>query len=67
MKGELNEAQATWSLFDAFKTELDGLNKEEWLTFRKKGYFEFQDLFLKWQEALKVQEKGNVVVRFLLQ
>ena len=67
MKGELNEAQATWSLFDAFKTELDEINNEEWLTYRKKGYFAFQDLFLKWQETLKGREKGNVVVRFLLQ
>ncbi len=65
MKEELNTAQATWSLFDEFRTELDELSKEEWLTFRKKGYFAFQDFFIKWQEALKSKEK-NVVVRFLL-
>jgi len=41
MKEELNSAQATWSLFDEFRAELDVLSKEEWLTFRKKGYFAF--------------------------
>ena len=66
MKEPLNSAQATWSLFDEFRTELDDLSKEEWLTFRKKGYFAFQDFFIKWQESLKSKEK-NVVVRFLLQ
>jgi dynein heavy chain 2 len=66
MKNELNEAQATWALFDDFKQELEEFQKEEWLTFRKKGYFAFQDFFMKWSETLKQQEK-NVVVRFLLQ
>ena len=66
MKNELNEAQTTWGLFDSFKEEMEEFNKEEWLTFRKKGYFAFQDFFIKWQETLKQHEK-NVVVRFLLQ
>jgi dynein heavy chain 2 len=66
MKNELNEAQATWGLFDDFKKELEEFQKEEWLTFRKKGYFAFQDFFIKWQETLKQLDK-NVVVRFLLQ
>jgi dynein heavy chain 2 len=65
MKAELHEAQDTWGLFDDFKSELDVQCKEEWLTFRKKGYFAFQDFFLKWQDTLKQREKG-VVVRFLL-
>jgi hypothetical protein len=66
MKNELNEAQKTWSLFDDFKTELEEYSKEEWLTFRKKGYFVFQDFFIKWADTLKQQDK-NVVVRFLMQ
>ena len=66
MKDELNEAQTTWTMFDDFKREKEEFEKEEWLTYRKKGYFAFQDFFLKWQETLKQCEK-NVVVRFLLQ
>tara|TARA_B110000285_G_C14809547_1_gene461315 strand:+ start:212 stop:409 length:198 start_codon:yes stop_codon:yes gene_type:complete len=65
MKNELHEAQTTWALFDDFRLELEEFQKEEWLTFRKKDYFAFQDFFIKWQETLKQQEK-NVVVRFLL-
>ena len=64
MKNELNAAQSTWSLFDEFRLEIDEFRKEEWLTFRKKGYFAFQDFFIKNQEQLKSQEK-TVVARFL--
>ena len=42
------------------------MNKEEWLTYRKKSYFAFQEFFIKWQEKLKAMEK-TLVVRFLLQ
>lgn len=66
MKVELNEAQEIWGLFDDFKREQDEFAKEEWLTFRKKAFFAFQDYFMKWQENLKQREKG-VVVKFLLQ
>lgn len=39
--------------------------KEDWLTYRKKGYLDFKDFFLSWQE--KVEKKArDVVVRFLL-
>jgi dynein heavy chain 2 len=65
MKEELNTAQSTWGLFNEFKNEMEKFNQEEWLTFKKKGYFAFQDFFIKYQEALKQKEK-NVVVRFLL-
>ena len=41
MKDELEEQNAAWSMFDAFKTEMEVFTKEEWLTFRKKGYFAF--------------------------
>lgn len=53
MKNELHEAQTTWALFDDFRLELEEFQKEEWLTFRKKDYFAFQDFFIKWQETLK--------------
>jgi len=66
MKDELNEAEQTWGLFDKFKEELAEIVKEEWLTYRKKGYYAFQDFFIKQFEVLKQKEK-NVVVRFLLQ
>jgi len=41
MKTELKEAQDTWGLFDEFKKEMDEISKEEWLTYRKKGYYAF--------------------------
>ncbi len=41
MKDELEEQNAAWSLFENFKTEMEVFTKEEWLTFRKKGYFNF--------------------------
>jgi hypothetical protein len=41
MKDELEESTASWSLFETFKAEMEQFTKEEWLTFRKKGYFAF--------------------------
>jgi hypothetical protein len=38
---------------------------EEWLTYRKKGYYAFQDFILKMTDLLKGKEK-TVVVRFIL-
>lgn len=53
MKDELDEANESWSLFDEFRAQIDEFGKEEWLTFRKKGYFAFQDFFLAQAEKLK--------------
>ena len=53
MKDELESQNESWGLFEAFKSELDTMGKEEWLTFRKKEFFAFQDFFLKWSETLK--------------
>ena len=41
MKEELEEQSKVWSMVDQFKTESEAFTKEEWLTFRKKGYFAF--------------------------
>lgn len=41
MKQELTSANDTWGLFDTFKTELEVMYPEEWLTYRKKGYYAF--------------------------
>lgn len=65
MKQDLGQAQESWGMFNQFKKELDELNKEEWLTFRKKHYFAFQELFINWGDKLKSLEK-TLVVRFLL-
>ena len=43
------------------------MGKEEWLTYRKKGYYAFQDLFLQWTDKLKAAENKTVVTRFLQQ
>ena len=64
MKGELDQAKETWGLFDEFKAELEELEKEEWITFRRKGFYAFQDFFVKWNENLKGKQK-SVVVKFL--
>ena len=55
-----------WDLFDEFKAELEELEKEEWITFRRKGYYAFQDFFVKWNDELKGREK-SVVVKFLFE
>ena len=57
----------SWGMFEQFKTELDEMGKEEWLTYRKKGYYAFQDLFLQWTDKLKAAENKTVVTRFLQQ
>jgi len=41
------------------------MNKEEWLTYRKKSFYEFNEFCIKYQEKLKGQEK-NLVTRFML-
>lgn len=45
LKEELVDQEQSWGLFDEFNKDLDEYGKEEWLTFRKKGYFAFQDFF----------------------
>jgi hypothetical protein len=66
MKEELEESNKTWGLFEEFKKGTDEFRKEEWLTFRKKEFFRFQDFFLKFAENLNTMPK-SVVTRFLLQ
>jgi hypothetical protein len=41
MRDELQEQSQAWGSFDKFKTEMEQFTKEEWLTYRKKGYFAF--------------------------
>jgi len=65
LKEELVEQEEAWRLFDEFEQQLAEFGKEEWLTFRKKGFFAFQDFFLQFGEKLKQRNK-DVVVRYLL-
>lgn len=67
MKDELEVQNESWSLFEEFKNELDEMGKEEWLTYRKKGYFAFQDFFLQWADKVKAATNKNVVTKFLQQ
>ena len=55
----------SWGMFEEFKTELDEMGKEEWLTYRKKEFFAFQDFFLKWNDKVKAAANKTVVTRFL--
>ena len=41
LREELEEQNQSWGLFETFKNEMDVFTKEEWITFRKKGYFAF--------------------------
>jgi dynein heavy chain 2 len=66
MKDELEEQNDVWALFDEFKRQIDEFGKEEWLTFRKKEYFAFQDFFLAEGEKLKQVKNKTVVVRLLI-
>ena len=53
-------------MFEQFKTELDEMGKEEWLTYRKKEFYAFQDFFLKWADQLKAATNKTVVTKFLM-
>ena len=53
MKDELELQSESWSLFEEFKASLDEMGKEEWLTYRKKEYYAFQDFFLAWTDRVK--------------
>ena len=53
MKDELEVQSESWSLFEEFKGQLDEMGKEEWLTYRKKEYYAFQDFFLAWADRVK--------------
>ena len=66
MKDELEMQNESWGMFEEFKNELDTMGKEEWLTYRKKDYFAFQDFFLAWSEKLKAATNKTVVTKFLL-
>lgn len=66
MKDELEMQNESWGMFETFKQEVDEMGKEEWLTYRKKDYFAFQDFFLQWADKLKAAENKTVVTRFLL-
>ena len=65
MKDELEMQNESWGMFEEFKTELDEMGKEEWLTYRKKEFFAFQDFFLKWSDKVKAAANKTVVTRFL--
>lgn len=67
MKDELEMQNESWGMFEEFRNELEEMGKEEWLTYRKKDYFGFQDFFLKWQDKIKQATNKNVVTRFLQQ
>ena len=56
----------SWGMFEEFKTQLDEMGKEEWLTYRKKEFFAFQDFFLSWTDKIKTVENKTVVTRFLM-
>ena len=66
LKEELNEQEEAWGLFEEFNKELGEFGKEDWITYRKKAFYAFQDFFVNWQEKLKAKNK-DAVVRFLLQ
>ena len=65
MKDELELQNESWGLFETFRSELDEMGKEEWLTYRKKEYCAFQDFFLKWTDLIKQAKNKTVVTRFL--
>ena len=64
LREELQEQEESWKLFDEFSKELNEFGKEDWLTYRKKGFFAFQDFFVAWTDKFK-QKKKDIVVRFL--
>jgi hypothetical protein len=46
LEQDLGEVTKSWDLFQKFKAELDEMNKEEWMSYKNKRYFAFQDFFL---------------------
>lgn len=65
MLAEIGAAQDTWGQFNEFNKEIAEMNKEEWLTYRKKSFYAFNEFTIKYQEKFKGQPK-NIVTRFLI-
>jgi dynein heavy chain 2 len=63
LEAEIAEHERAWTAFEEFRTELDSMGKEDWLSFRSKLY-NFQDFFMLWAEKLKGREK-DVVAKFI--
>ena len=41
LKEELNDQEEIWALFEEFNKELNEFGKEDWITYRKKGFYAF--------------------------
>nr|XP_022905741.1 cytoplasmic dynein 2 heavy chain 1 [Onthophagus taurus] len=61
---DLKDLEETWSLFEEFYLELEKLNNEEWIVFRKKLY-KFEEFLFDWQTKLQKMEPTPLVTRIL--
>ena len=60
---ELVQQEEDWKFYETFSTELEEMEKEDWLSFRSKIYI-FQDFLGAWAERIKSRER-SIVTNYL--
>ena len=65
IRKELISEEEGWKVYDDFSTELEGFEKQDWLTFRSK-LFNFQDFVMNWQKKMKDTSKHDAVTLHIL-
>ena len=66
LEADLNREEKSWTLFEEFYNELEGLTNEDWIVFRKKIY-RFDDFMSTWQTKLKNASQGGDLEMRILQ
>ncbi|CAK4090165.1 unnamed protein product [Aphanomyces euteiches] len=61
---DIARVELNWSMYKEYNGEIDGLAKQDWITFREK-MFDLADVAAKWAEKLKSTERTSVVDRIL--
>ncbi|KAL3106806.1 hypothetical protein niasHT_016161 [Heterodera trifolii] len=62
LKGDLEQYESNYLLYEDFSNELQPLAEQEWVLFRSKTYL-FDECLQKWLEKLKDSPGSNVAVR----
>ncbi|KAL3101915.1 hypothetical protein niasHS_003324 [Heterodera schachtii] len=62
LKGDLEQYESNYLLYEDFSNELQPLAEQEWVLFRSKTYL-FDEFLQKWLEKLKESPGSNVAVR----
>ena len=65
LKQDIVEEERAWELYEAFQQDLEGFEKEDWVSFRLK-LFNFQDIILiKWMDKLQKLNYKDLITGFI--